>query len=675
MMTIKNRLRLVAFIPIALLILLSSYFLVITYQNFEKANALKTVLENNVALDDLLIQIGKERGLTSLYLGSNRKSFITPLKKQRKTLDKAIVHLKDNLNTDISTYLPFLTRNMALIDKEKYQILLDNLRKLQYIRKNVDSKKSNFSDIFFKNYTELLSTPTIDNMLQISNFSLDMEIGSLINNLNQINIAKENSGLERGFISYFMAKKEALSFKDIALWDGFKTKSNGFDHKNIMDKEVAQKINAIYNSPKNREVLKDLAEISSAIQTDIDNGDYSEDPTDWFTLQTKKISILSKAQIIVSNKLWQKSELFLQKQIITLAISISIWLLALILAIVGYTTTKGIATNIKELELKAKMIRLQAEAEGKQFKVAYDLEQKMPRMIHNERSLYLSRQKQINAKIRGLEDKKRQKEQELKSTIRRIVNLRRSVKLIDEEVKMTKPMVKQGVKSKVGFMKLQREQNKVQEDLNTAESSIPSIEAGISEISNNIEEAKGDFRNQAKKELNEVTAEAMRIKESSEALGDQMERTMVRSPIKGVIQKLYVHTVGGVIKPGDDLVEIVPTDAVLWLEVKIKPSDIAFIYPGQKAVVKVSAYDFAVYGSLDGEVVHISADTIKDKKENSFYTIHIKTNKNYLGSEKKPLKIIPGMVVNVDILTGKKSVMDYILKPILKAKQYTFTER
>ena len=333
------------------------------------------------------------------------------------------------------------------------------------------------------------------------------------------------------------------------------------------------------------------------------------------------------------------------------------------------------SANIKELELQAKMIRLTAEAEGKQFKVSFDIEKSMPRLIHNERSLFLSRQAQMNAKIRALEDKKRQKEHELKSNIQRILNLKRSMRLIDEEVRMTKPMVKQGVKSKVGFMKLQREQNKLKEDLDTAKSSIPSIEAGISEISNNTEEAKGDFRNQAKKELNEVTAEAMRIKENSEALGDQMARTMVRSPIKGVIQKLYVHTVGGVIKPGADLVEIVPTDAVLWLEVKIKPSDIAFIYPGQKAIVKVSAYDFALYGSLDGEVVHISADTIKDKKENSFYTIHLKTNKNYLGSEEKPLKIIPGMVVNVDILTGKKSVMDYILKPILKAKQYTFTER
>ncbi|MBL0721402.1 MAG: response regulator, partial [Sulfurovum sp.] len=199
-------------------------------------------------------------------------------------------------------------------------------------------------------YTKLLATPTINNMLQISNFSLDMEIGSLINILNQINIAKENSGLERGFISYFMTKKEALSFKDISLWDNFKTKSNGFDYTKILDKDMKTKINAIYEGKKNKIVLEDLAEISSAIQTDIDNGDYSEDPAQWFTLQTKKISILSKAQIIVSNQLWEKSETFLQKQIITLAISISIWLLALILAIIGFTTTRGIATNIKELE-------------------------------------------------------------------------------------------------------------------------------------------------------------------------------------------------------------------------------------------------------------------------------------------------------------------------------------
>jgi len=333
------------------------------------------------------------------------------------------------------------------------------------------------------------------------------------------------------------------------------------------------------------------------------------------------------------------------------------------------------SANIKELELRAKIIRLKAEAEGEQFEVNYEFEKSIPQLVHNERSLYLSRQRQIGAKIRGLEDKKIQKEHEVKEIKQRIVHLKRSASLISEEVGMMRPMVRQGVKSKITFMKLQREENKIKEDLTSATNSIPRIEAGISEILNNIEEAKSDFRNQAKKELNEVTAEAMRIKESSEALGDQIERTLVRSPIKGVIQKLYIHTIGGVIKPGEDLVEIVPTDDVLWLEVKIKPSDIAFVYPGQKTVVKFSAYDFAIYGSLDGEIVHIGADTTKDKKENSFYTIHIKTDKNHLGTESKPLKIIPGMTVNVDILTGKKSVMDYMLKPILRAKQYTFTER
>ncbi len=333
------------------------------------------------------------------------------------------------------------------------------------------------------------------------------------------------------------------------------------------------------------------------------------------------------------------------------------------------------STNIKALELKAKMIRLTAEAEGKEFQVDPQIEKSMPLLIANERSLHRSRQRQFNAKIRSLQDQKKQTEQELKENKQKVIHLKHTESLIDEEVRMMKPMVAQGVKSKVAFMKLQREQSKVAEDLSSAENAIPRIEAAISEANNNIEEAEGEFQNEAKKELNEVTAEAMRIKESSEALGDQIDRTLVRSPINGVIQKFYIHTVGGVIKPGEDLVEIVPTDDALWLEVKIKPSDIAFVYPGQKTVVKFSAYDFAIYGSLDGEVVHISADTVKDEKENSFYTIHIKTAKNHLGSDKKPLKIIPGMTVNVDIMTGKKSVMDYILKPILRAKQYTFTER
>ena len=335
------------------------------------------------------------------------------------------------------------------------------------------------------------------------------------------------------------------------------------------------------------------------------------------------------------------------------------------------------STHIKELELEAKIIRFRAEAEGKPFDADLNetLRKNISSFVENERSLFLSTKKEFEASIRALEDQKKQKEQELKETQQKILHLEYSASLIQEEVDMTEPMVRQGVKSKVAFMKLQREQSKINEELNAAELSLPRIESGISELSNKISEAEEKFKNEAKEKLNEAIVEAMRVKENSRALGDQIDRTLVRSPIKGVVQKLYIHTVGGVIKPGENLVEIVPTNEALWLEVKIKPSDIAFIYPGQKTVVKFTAYDFAIYGSLEGKVVHISADTAKDKKENAFYTIHIKTNKNYLGTEAKPLKIIPGMTVSVDILTGKKSVMDYILKPILRAKQYTFTER
>jgi len=334
------------------------------------------------------------------------------------------------------------------------------------------------------------------------------------------------------------------------------------------------------------------------------------------------------------------------------------------------------ATEIKIRELSAKRERLIAESEDKPFQV----EKIRPEgeafgFYRNEQSLYQSRQKQLSSRIDALQEQRSQQEHAREETLQRIRDLNRTASLMDKEIAIMRPMVRQGVKSRVEFMHLQREQSKILEELHSAQNSLPGISSTIREIEHKIDETRAEFRNRAKEELNEVEGELLRLKQSYLALKDQVTRTIVRSPIKGIVQKLYIHTPGGVIKPGENLVEIVPTDDNLWLEVKIKPSDIAFIYPGQKAVVKVSAYDYAIYGSLEGEVVHISADTVKDDKDRSWYIVHIKTKKNHLGSDENPLKIIPGMVVNVDIMTGKKSVLDYILKPILRAKEYTFTER
>jgi len=352
-MTIRNRLKLIGLVPIILLILLSSYFFITSYLNFEKAQALKTVLSNNAHLGNTLIQIGKERGLTSLYIGSEGKEFSSSLKKQRANTDKAFQSLKQKLVFEDTSYIPLLLELLGenkSLDKAKYQKLLNNLGGISDLRKMVDTKGQDFKHIFFDGYTKTFATPTLDNLSQINNFVLDTEMSSLISALSQLAIAKENSGLERGFVSYYMTKKASMSFEEIALWDQFKTKANAFDIKQVSNTTLRKQLEKIFNDPKTKELLTNLANTSSAIQTDVDNGDYAEEAIDWFALQTQKISLLSKAELITSNALWEKSDIYLQKQLLLLAIATAIWLLSFILAFLGYATTRDISRNIKELE-------------------------------------------------------------------------------------------------------------------------------------------------------------------------------------------------------------------------------------------------------------------------------------------------------------------------------------
>lgn len=330
---------------------------------------------------------------------------------------------------------------------------------------------------------------------------------------------------------------------------------------------------------------------------------------------------------------------------------------------------------IKADALEAKISRLNAESSGEKFTVSPELEIRNPIFINNEKSLFSTNMKQLESKLNALKEQLNQKGHELSEAKTHETHLKSSSEMITQEVRMTKPMVAKGVRSKIDFLKLQREANEIEDRYKATKESIPRLKSAIKEVQSRINETTLLFRSESKVKLNEAVAELRGLRANYTALEDQVTRTIVRSPMKGIVQKLFIHTVGGVIKPGADIVEIVPSDQTLLVEVKIKPSDIAFIYFGQKAIVKFSAYDFSIYGGLDGVVVHISADTITDQKENVFYTVRIKTNQNYLGSALKPLKIIPGMTVSVDIITGQKSVLDYILKPILKTKQYTFTER
>ena len=352
-MTIRTRLKMVGVVPIMFLILLSGYFFVTSYLNYEKANALKIILNNNASLSKSLVDIGKERGLTSLYLGSDGKEFSETLKKQRKNTDRSFATLKEKLVYKDTSFIPPLLKLLGeedYIDDTKYTILLNNLKEISAIRKSVDTQSEPFKKIFFDGYTKKLATPTLDTMSEIKNFALNTEISSLISSLLQLSTAKENAGLERGFVSYYMTKKSSMSFEEISLWDHFKTKANGFDLKQVNDPVLHAKLEKILNNPEAKEVLTELGETSSAIQTDVDNGDYAENPIDWFTLQTKKIALLSKAELVTSNTLWEKSDAYLKEQIILLSIASIILLLSLILAFLGYHTTRDISRNIKELE-------------------------------------------------------------------------------------------------------------------------------------------------------------------------------------------------------------------------------------------------------------------------------------------------------------------------------------
>ena len=339
------------------------------------------------------------------------------------------------------------------------------------------------------------------------------------------------------------------------------------------------------------------------------------------------------------------------------------------------STSTSRTNEMKYYELEAKRLRLYAEANQLPFEAPEVDDDELRTQIKLAENLYLSNKKEFSAKDNSLVNQIEQKNQAYKEASAKVKSLEKSLEFVTEEIQMTAPMVREGVKSKVDFLKLKREANSIENDIEATRLSLPRLQSAIDEFKNKRKEAKQLFINTAKKELNEVIAEISRLKTKQVAFSDQVNRTMVKSPVDGIVQKLFVNTVGGVIKPGADLVEIVPTNKKLFLEIKIKPSDIAFIHPGAEAKVKVSAYDFAIHGSLSGKVVNISPDTITDKKDNTFYLIHVTTEKNYLGTEEHPLKIIPGMTVNVDIITGKKTVMQYILKPILKSKQYVFTER
>jgi len=327
-------------------------------------------------------------------------------------------------------------------------------------------------------------------------------------------------------------------------------------------------------------------------------------------------------------------------------------------------------SKLKYNELEAKSIRLLAESSGKPFMASKKIKEKSPNLIKHELSLYKTNKAQLENNIAIYQHRLTQKRNELAEAKSKLAQLTHNYNLISQEVDLNRPLVKDGIVSEVEFLQLRRQASSIRGDMRATQLSIPRLISVIEEQKDNIKEVKLKFQNKAKEDYNDVKAEMYRIKQANVARADKVKRTFVRSPVNGTIKQLLVNTIGGVVKPGMDIVEVVPTQDNLIIETRIKPKDIAFLYPGQRAIVKFSAYNFTIYGSLEGKVTNISADTIINKVDKkNYYMVRIKTNKNYLGEGDRKHYIMVGMTATVDIVTGKKTVLQYILKPILRAKE------
>jgi adhesin transport system membrane fusion protein len=303
---------------------------------------------------------------------------------------------------------------------------------------------------------------------------------------------------------------------------------------------------------------------------------------------------------------------------------------------------------------------------------------KYPEIIKIQKSMFRTRYDELKSSISVLKSQVRQKKQELVELKSKRNQLYRSIQLIKEEMATIEKLVKRRAKANIELISIKREYNGILGDYNATRLAIPRSLQAIKESQNKITEKISMFHSAAAKEYQKVNNEMKKYESKVVSESDKLDKTVIVSPVDGIIKQIHFNTIGGVVRSGVDLIEIVPQSEVLLVEAKIDPKDIAFINPSQKAIVKITAYDFSIYGGLEGKIVEISADSIKDedsKDGKTYYKVVIQTKKNYLEKDGEKLSIIPGMIASVDIVTGQKSILDFILKPILKTKDSALHER
>ena len=335
-------------------------------------------------------------------------------------------------------------------------------------------------------------------------------------------------------------------------------------------------------------------------------------------------------------------------------------------------------TASQALEHQAAIARLKAEFSGTEPEFSEELQAKAPKAVNDQMAIYRARMDQLTQEMNILRSQHTQRVQEASEMAIRRNQTAQDLKLAQEQMNIAKPLMEKNVYPRVEYLSLERTVSSLRGDLQSLSVAIPRTQQAAQEIKERQAQRMAEFRATALQEMNQHQVELNSKMHALSAGQDRVTRTDVRSPVRGTVKQVILNTVGGVVKPGEPILEIIPLDDTLLIEANIKPADIAFLHPGQKAMIKITAYDFSIYGGLEGSVEQISADTIQDQKDQkgeSFYKVKLRTQASAIVYRGEKLPIIPGMTASVDILTGKKSVLDYLLKPILKAKENALRER
>ena len=329
-------------------------------------------------------------------------------------------------------------------------------------------------------------------------------------------------------------------------------------------------------------------------------------------------------------------------------------------------------SHTQVLALRARIARLTGLIENSSFILDDAIANEIPEIAQREREHFTQNLRELEERLIVHREQLAQRLKELEEVNARQVAERRNLELATREYEATYPLLNSGAVSEIDVLRLQRQIAQIEGEISQTDARTGAVESAIVESRSRIQEAELSFRNSWRTELSEALTQLRALEEGSGRLADMVNSTEVRAPVRGIVQRVFFNTLGGVIPAGREVAELVPLDDQLLVEARINPTDVAFLRPGLDAVVKLSAYDYTIYGGLDATLEFISADTITDERDNTYFVVRVRTQSAQLDGD---LPIIPGMTAQVDILTGKRTVLQYLMKPLLRATSNALSER